>query len=172
MLDAGCGSLVSTAAMHIGSGRPTILCDLSEGMLCAARDRLIAIAGAVPDHLTLLQADIRDLPFRDGAFGSVLCPGMLHLFDDVEWVTGALARVASSDARIFMSSLVAERWIGRAYLGLLRWSGEIASPRRSGALLDRLNAPGSGLQAPVEARLEGSMCFITAQKALHHRRTP
>lgn len=164
LLDAGCGSLVSTAEMHVNSGRPTILCDLSTGMLAAARDRIMKLAGGFPDHLVLLQADLRQLPFRDGSFGAVLCPGMLHIFDDVEAVTAELARVSAPKARLHMSSLVAERWIGTRYLHALHRAGEVAIPRSARQLLDRLEKPTSGLAAPLESRLEGSMLFLFAQK--------
>ena len=165
LLDAGCGSLVSTAAAHLASGRPAVLCDLSRGMLVEARRRVIAMAGRWPERLVLLQADIHDLPFRADAFGAVLCPGMLHLFEDVAAVTGELARVTAPDGRIFASSLVAERGIGSAYLRLLHKSGEVARPRSAAALLGMLEAERSGLAQPVEATRDGDMLFIEAAPA-------
>jgi SAM-dependent methyltransferase len=163
LLDGGCGSLVSTVEIHIASRRPTILCDLSEGMLGAARDRIIDIAGAIPDHLTLLQADLTALPFNDGCFGTVLCPGMLHIFEDVEGVTGELARVTAADGHLFLSSLVAERWISSRYLALLHRAEEVAHPRHRKQLVDRLSSPQSGLKVPLDTELEGSVLFITAR---------
>lgn len=163
LLDGGCGSLVSTAELHIRSARPTILCDLSLGMLEAARKRVMDIAGTMPEHLVFVQADLRQLPFKDGAFGSILCPGMLHIFDDVEIVTAELARVASGYARLFMSSLVAERWLGKRDLGALHRAGEVATPRSSIQLLHRLEMPSAGLEASPGRVLEGSMLFITAE---------
>jgi SAM-dependent methyltransferase len=165
LLDAGCGTLVSTAQVHARSGRSTILVDLSVDMLGVARNRLLRIAGRVPENIVLLQADLRDLPFRNRAFGAVLCPGMLHLFEDVEAITRELARVAEAEAEIFASSLVAERWIGRRYLGLLHRAGEIARPRAATELLARLNSATSGLASPVEAKTIGSMVFVKAQAA-------
>jgi len=169
LLDGGCGSLVSTAEIHIASRRPTILCDLSEGMLGAARDRIISIAGAMPEHLTLVQADLTALPFDDGCFGTILCPGMLHIFDDVEGVTGELARVTAADGHLFMSSLVAERRISARYLALLHRVGEIARPRGRETLVNRLTAPKSGLQAPFDAELEGGVLFIMARPRTDRR---
>ena len=58
VLDAGCGTLVSTAAAHARSGRPTVLVDLSADMLRAGRERLLALAGGAPRHVVLLQADL------------------------------------------------------------------------------------------------------------------
>ncbi|WP_067738585.1 class I SAM-dependent methyltransferase [Novosphingobium naphthalenivorans] len=165
LLDAGCGTLVSTAAVHAGASRPTILVDLSTDMLRAARNRLVALAGRVPEQVVLVQADLTALPFRDGAFGSVLCPGMLHLFEDVEAITLELARVADPAACLFATSLVAERWLGKRYLSALHRAGEVAHPRRFAELTSRLNGPASGLETPIDARLAGSMAFLTARRA-------
>jgi ubiquinone/menaquinone biosynthesis C-methylase UbiE len=165
LLDAGCGTLVSTATVHAASGRLTILVDLSLDMLLAGRDRVRALAGCVPDHLHFLQADLRDLPFRSQSFGAVLNPGMLHLFSDTQAVTGELARVTAQDGAIYMSSLVKDRWLGARYLALLHGAGEVALPRSLGQLVERLEAPASGLAAPILARREGNMAFVTANPA-------
>jgi SAM-dependent methyltransferase len=164
-LDAGCGTLVSTAMVHAKCSRPTVLIDLSIDMLQVARSRLLQSLDALPETLVLLQADIRDLPFRDGVFATVLCPGMLHLFEPVEAITRELARVVAHGSHIFASSLVAERLIGRGYLALLHRAGEIAQPRTEAELLARLNTATSGLAAPVAARRKGSMSFMVAKRA-------
>ncbi|MEQ5788911.1 class I SAM-dependent methyltransferase [Erythrobacter sp. NFXS35] len=165
LLDAGCGTLVSTAAVHAGSGRLTVLVDLSLDMLAAGRDRIRALTGGVADHLWFLQADLNNLPFRKQAFGAVLNPGMLHLFADFETVTAELARVTAPEGAIFLSSLVDDRWLGARYLALLHRAGEVAVPRSFAQLTRRLNASGSGLATPVDARREGNMAFVTAQPA-------
>jgi ubiquinone/menaquinone biosynthesis C-methylase UbiE len=165
LLDAGCGTLVSTAQVHAASNRPTLLVDLSTDMLRAARDRLLALTPKPPETLVLLQADITNLPFRNQSFGAILCPGMLHLFEDLEAITRELARVAKANACIFATSLVAERWIGRRYLALLHRAGEVARPRTAAQLLARLNQDESGLANPVEAKHIGSMAFVTARPA-------
>ncbi len=144
LLDAGCGTLVSTAAVHATSGRPTILLDLSSDMLAAARDRLMVIGGSVADHLALLQADLHDLPLRSEAFETILCPGILPLIDDVAGLARSLARVAAPGARLYFSSLVAEQWLGTYYLAVLRRAGEVARPRTAAELLAALDLPGCG----------------------------
>lgn len=165
-LDAGCGSLVSTVDIHVDSDRPTVLCDLSAGMLTAARDRIVRATGQIPSHLLFLQADITQLPFEDGSFGSILCPGMLHIFEDLEDLTHELARVAATGATLFMSSLVAESWISSRYLDLLHRAGEVARPRTCLELISRLSRARSGLQAPFKTESEGSMLYLTAAKLL------
>lgn len=160
LLDAGCGTLVSTAAAHAASGRPTVLVDVSADMLRAGRDRLVAHAGRLPAHLALVQADVLDLPFRDAAFGSVLCPGLLHLFEDVEGLARALARVAAPTARLHLSTLVTDRPLGRRYLAALHRAGEVASPRDLATLAARLTA--SAALSDVTLTREGNMAFVTA----------
>lgn len=161
-LDAGCGTLVSTAPVYAHLDRPAVLVDLSLDMLAAGRDRICAVAGCVPAGLVFLQADLRRLPFRARSFGAVLNPGMLHLFSDIEAVTCELARVTAPGGAIFMSSLVRDRWLGARYLALLHRAGEVAAPRSFGQLAERLAAPSSGLGAIVEARREGNMAYLTA----------
>lgn len=165
LLDAGCGTLVSTGSVHARSGRPTVLVDLSLDMLIAGRDRIRAVAGCVPDHLHFLQADLHNLPLRSQSFGAVLNPGMLHLFSDTQTVTRELARVTAQDGAIFSSSLVNDRWLGARYLSLLHRGGEVAKPRSFIQLVHRLEAPRSGFSAPIEARRVGNMAFVTATPA-------
>ena len=83
MLDAACGSLAFTANLFAGHrAREVVLLDYSLGMLRRARRRIEQICGSVPSHLTLLHADIHDLPFRDGVFSTVSFPAALHEFRD------------------------------------------------------------------------------------------
>ncbi|AOL24046.1 demethylmenaquinone methyltransferase / 2-methoxy-6-polyprenyl-1,4-benzoquinol methylase [Erythrobacter litoralis] len=163
LLDAGCGTLVSTAGVHARSGRPTMLVDLSLDMLAAARERIGRVAGGVPDHVLFLQADLFDLPFIDGAFGAVLAQGVLHLFEDIAARARELARVTVPGGQVFASSLVADRGPGRLYLGALHRAGEVAAPRRLAELVARLEDSASRLARPIAARREGNMAFLTAR---------
>src|SRR4030095_15065280 len=71
MLDAGCGSLLFTAQLYIGSNRLIIAFDQSLGMLRRARARLIELSGSVPAHIFLLQADLSTLVFRPKQFRTI-----------------------------------------------------------------------------------------------------
>lgn len=164
-LDAGCGTLVSTARVHACSDRPTVLLDLSKDMLRAGRDRVRAETGKVPDHLIFLQADLQDLPFKQGVFGSVLCPGMLHIFDQIERIAVGLSYVARPGSRIFLSSLVSDRAISRRYLETLHRAGEVALPRRYSDLLSSLRKSVPGLLVEEQSHLEGGMAFIVVKQA-------
>jgi SAM-dependent methyltransferase len=161
-LDAGCGSLVFTAHAYIRANRPVVLMDASVGMLQAARDRLRRTAGRVPGDVALVQGDIRDLPFRRGCFSTVLCMGMLHLFDDIAAFARALMNATEPAGQLFLTSLVAETRIGRSYLSLLHGAGEVAEPRTTARLLKELQPVTASLAGPMSVETEGSMAFIEA----------
>jgi len=159
MLDAGCGSLVFTAAVYAEAHRPLVLLDQSVGMLEAARDRLAA-RGVRPASTVFLQADLLDLPFASGRFSTVLSMGMLHLFEDVEGVVSTLARTLTPEGALFLSSLIAETWIGSRYLSLLHRAGEVATPRSEQQLVAALCRSVPGRSDGILSRVEGSMAFV------------
>lgn len=162
LLDAGAGSAVFTADGYVHAARPVLLVDRSLGMLDAARNRIREKAGgSMPDHITLLQADVEALPFQSDCFHTVLSMGMLHLFEDPVGHIEHLLRVLSPDGTLFATSLVAERLIGRQYLQLLHRAGEVATPRSFAELQQRT----SSLDGTVEMERDGSMAFLTIQKS-------
>jgi SAM-dependent methyltransferase len=127
ILDAGCGSLLTTTDAHLSAERPTVLLDLSVGMLRRAKARIVARAGSLPERVVLLQADVLHLPFRPASFRSVLCPGILHLFADPAALVRSLVSVLEHAGVLFTSSLVTDRSIGRAWLRFLARGGEVKS---------------------------------------------
>jgi ubiquinone/menaquinone biosynthesis C-methylase UbiE len=130
MLDAGCGSLVFTKAVHQQARRQTILLDRSIGMLRRANNALRSNY----KHLgstCLLQADLFRLPFLNGCFGTILSMGVLHLFEQPELLLKCLAKTLKPGGRIYTSTLVAETNLGRRYLGLLHRAGEVGTPCRA-----------------------------------------
>lgn len=166
LLDAGCGSLVFTADVYAPSDRPLVLMDQSLGMLHAGRDRLSRAAGHVPEQVVLLQGDLRDLPFHAGCFRTVLCMGMLHLLDDINGIVSALAKAMHADGCMFMTSLIAHRWIGERYLRLLHRAGEVAKPRTIDQLLRELRTTGLDFLDPDAIHVDGSMAFIAARRTV------
>ena len=162
LLDAGSGSAVFTAEAYVQAARPIVLVDRSLGMLEVARDRLCELTGGtVPNHVVLLQADVKALPFRAGSLDTVLSMGMLHLFEDAVGFLEHLLRALAPDGTLFATSLVAERGSGRQYLRLLHWAGEVATPRS----YDELRRLVSTLNAEVEMGQEGSMAFLVLRPA-------
>jgi ubiquinone/menaquinone biosynthesis C-methylase UbiE len=90
LLDAPCGSLLFTAQSYLQSHRQIVAIDQSVAMLKRARKRLVELAGSTPSNVTLLQADLSDLPFRSGSFRTVLCMNVLHLFQDAAGLISSL----------------------------------------------------------------------------------
>ncbi len=135
-LDAGCGSLLFTAAAHAESGRPTVLLDVSIGMLQRARQRLVERSGRLPEHVVLIQGDVFALPFRASSFGSILCPGIIHLFENPAELLESLAAVLEPGGGLYLSSLVTDRWLGRIMLKVGQRTGESPNPLRTEALAE------------------------------------
>ncbi len=165
ILDAGCGSLLFTARAHVEARRPVVAFDQSLRMLERARARLLKLAGRVPRHITLLQADLSDLPFRPASFSTVVCLNVLHQYADAPGLIANLERLLDDVGRLFMTSLVTnERTVGDFYLNALFKAGEFVRPRSSAevrALLD------SSLGRRVEYSTRGNMAYATT--SIRHR---
>lgn len=152
-LDAGCGTLVFTAAAYRRASRPLVLVDLSLGMLDRARTR---INGA---RATLVQADLLHLPFRLNRFAAVACFGTLHVLDDPWAAVVALRDQVAPGGRLFASMLVSDRAVGRAYLAALSRRGEVGPPRRVAELA---TAARTIIGPSVDVRCTGSMAWLRA----------
>lgn len=153
VLDVAVGSAASTAVPHARSGRETVLLDRSSAMLERARDRIAAaIDPAAPPPIRFIQADALTIPLPPHGFETVLCMGFVHLLDDPRALLDGLRAQARPGGRIHVTSLVAERPIGRRYLNGLHRAGEVATPRTA-AELER------ALGVPVDD-VRGSMAYL------------
>jgi SAM-dependent methyltransferase len=155
--EAGCGSLLFTAAMHREPrAGVTLLIDRSVQMLRRAARRLSPRQG-----LALLHADMGALPMRSATFSSVLCLNVLHVTGDVARLTTELARVLEPGGRLFVSALVRTgRW-SDSYMRVLERMGELAAP----ITRDELCARVAGACGAVEsASMEGNMCYLIARR--------
>jgi len=139
-LDAGCGSLVFTAPVHTESGRPTVLFDLSIGMLQRARRRLVEHCGRLPNHIVLVQGDAFALPFRPHSFESILCPGIIHLFDQPAKLLESLAGTLAPGGGLYLSSLVTDRLLGALALRMMQRMGEVSNPMSAAELAEIVTA--------------------------------
>ena len=157
-LDAGCGSLMFTAESYLESTRPIVAFDESLAMLRLARQRLIRLAGSFPDHITLLQGDLTDLPFRADSFQGVLCLNVFHHIADVATLIASLRRVLITKGQLHLSALVYNRFIGDRYLNLLHASGVIVHPRSNPELRGILN---NALGDNVAYRVKGNLAFAS-----------
>ncbi len=154
MLDVGCGTAVFTAECYRSTDRPVILVDRSLGMLARAAKRLV---DADTDRIALVQADLFDLPFRLGAFTTVSCHGLLHLFEDPGQVLEVLRSQVAPGGSLYATSLLAETRIGAQALRLLYRGEEAAVPRRENDLATLARA---ALGDTVDLRREGAMAFL------------
>ena len=160
LLDAGCGSMVFTAAAYAASTGIVVAVDQSIGMLRRARRRLQHQIGALPNRI-FLQADLLDLPFRPAQFQTVLCMGMLHLFPDLQPVLNGLLAVCRPGGKIYLTSLVQNARPADRYLQWLYQAGELAQPRRGSELEHVLAQELGQLSSYYE---QGNMAYAVAQK--------
>ena len=131
-MDAAGGSLLFTADLYVEARvRPILVLDQSLAMLTRARDRLIARAGQVPEHIVLVQGDLRDLSaFRSASFGTIVSLNVLHHIEDAGALFGNLAALLPQPGgRLYLTSLVTTgRWSDR-YLEALHRNGIVVRPR-------------------------------------------
>ena len=160
VLDAACGSLLFTAPVYLECQRKIIAFDQSLAMLQRARQRLIDLAGRVPEHVRLLQADVSDLPFRSASFQTVLCMNVLHHIEDAAALIPKLELLLADGGHLYLTSLVSnKRFIGDRYLKMLYASGEIVRPRSNAELKEMLEG---SLHHVVSYRVDGNMVFASA----------
>jgi SAM-dependent methyltransferase len=160
-LDAGCGSMLFTARAYLDCKRQIIAFDQSLAMLRRARKRLIKFAGFMPEHILLLQADLRDLPFRTAGFRTVLFLNVLHQFEKAAALIPSLKRLLTENGHLYLTSLVANnRFIGDHYLNALYATGEFVRPRTNLELRELLDR---ALGQEISYRTRGNMAFITTR---------
>jgi len=159
-LDAGCGSLLFTAPLYLNSNRQIIAFDQSLAMLRRARQRLVKLAGALPEHIRLMQSDLTDLPFRSNRFRTVLCLNVLHQFADAATLISHFKRLLTSDGRLHLTSLVLNnRFVGDSYLKVLHATGEFVRPR---SLLEVKEIFNKDFSTEVNCHAKGNMAFLNS----------
>ncbi len=161
-LDAGCGTLIFTAPVHAESERPTILFDVSIGMLQRARKRLVEHCGRLPEHVVLIQGDVFALPFRASSFETTLCPGIIHLFDRPAALLESLEGILAPGGGLYLSSLVTDRWLGARMLRLMQRAGETPNPTSAAELAEIVT---SVFGRPARVDTMGGMAHVWLTKA-------
>ena len=159
LMEAGCGSMLFTAEAYLESRRPVIACDQSLDMLRRARARLSRLANPIPQHIFLIQADLRDIRFRPVSFQTVLSMNVLHHYADVAGLVLKLRNLLTKDGCIYLTSLVTNnRFPGDHYLGALYNTGWLAQPRTTDALRELLQ---KCLGTEIRFWTEGNMAYAT-----------
>ena len=158
LLDAPCGSLLFTAPSYLQSRRQIVAIDQSIAMLRRARKQLLELAGSMPSNVTLLQADLSDLPFRRSSFRTVLCMNVLHLFQDAKSLISNLNSLLTNEGCLFLTSLVSSnRFIGDAYLRALYKAKEFVRPRSRSELEKIMDESGT---REVSLSVKGNMAYV------------
>ena len=161
LLEVAAGSAAATAPLHASAHRPTVLVDLSRGMLERAGRNIAAARGGdadLPARIRLVQADLLALPAPAQPFTTILGLGLTHLFDDVPGLVRALRAQLAPGGQLYLGGLVAETGRGRRYLALLHRAGEVAAPLSA----DELR---TGLNQPVDFRTVGCMAYARISSA-------
>jgi SAM-dependent methyltransferase len=160
-LDAGCGTLLLTADAYLSApSRPVVVLDQSLGMLQRARERVLGGGKRLPPHIVFLQADLLDLPFRPGAFRTVMSMGMLHLFADAGPLAASLESLLLPDGGLFLTSLVENGRLGDRYLRLLHRQGEVAAPRTAATLEAQLRG---SIRRSLDYSVTGNMAYAVTK---------
>jgi SAM-dependent methyltransferase len=100
VLDAGCGSCAKSVLLA-ARGLHVVGADFSNDALRLA-ERVVEAHG-MTDRITLRQADLTALPFRDGEFAHIVCWGVLMHVPDVERAFAELARVLAPGGTLVIS---------------------------------------------------------------------
>lgn len=162
-LDAGCGTLLLTADAYLAAPlRPIVVLDQSLGMLRRAMERVLGGGRKLPPQIVFLQADLLDLPFRPGAFRTVMSMGMLHLFPGAAPLAASLESLLAPDGSLFLTSLVENGRLGDRYLRMLHRQGEAAEPRTAAALESVLRG---AVFRPLSWSVTGNMAYAVAGAA-------
>ncbi len=157
LLEAAAGSAAATADLHAHSRRPTVLVDLSKGMLKRAGRGITAAWDGqeqTPGRIRLVQADLLALPFPAHRFTTILGLGVTHLFDDLPALVSALRAQLTPSGELHLAGLVAQTRRARRYLQLLHRAGEVAQPRTAAELHLALGQPSA-------FRVTGCMAYAT-----------
>src|SRR5262249_38230308 len=105
LLDVAAGSCTPSAATYARASRPLVILDRSLGMLRRGIARVRALQGAIPPHVSFIQADANALPFRTASMATVACHGAFHVFPSPAAVCAEWARALRAGGRLYVSSL-------------------------------------------------------------------
>ncbi|MDP9066924.1 MAG: class I SAM-dependent methyltransferase [Actinomycetota bacterium] len=102
ILDLPVGTAAFTLPVAAASAGIVVGADIAEGMVRHAK---VAAAEHGATNLVVVQADAHRLPFRTGAFGSVLCTNGLQVMPGRAATLAELRRVLSDDGTLYVSLL-------------------------------------------------------------------
>ena len=103
ILDAGCGTGISTLALLL-SGHRAIGCDISIKMAKQASDTIVNAALPNAEMSEVIVADLQNCPFRDGALDGILMLGVLGFTDNPDKVLDEVRRMLKTGGLLVVSS--------------------------------------------------------------------
>ena len=160
VLDLGCGSLSFTAQTYAHyRNRPVVLLDQSLKMLKTAKSRLVKLHKIIPENISFLHADARDLPFREHSFNTVIALNLLHCVDDLKVLMAGLKNTVSKDGRMYFTTLLKTGRFTDRYLKALANADKLV-PRD----INQLSAYFDELRLPIEHAINGNMAFINSAR--------
>ncbi|MGV6859200.1 MAG: methyltransferase domain-containing protein [bacterium] len=158
VLDIGGCSLAHVANGYVEECRSVVVIEHSLSALKAAKKKVEKAVGRVPENFVFLQADYRDLPFRDGAFSIVLALGALNTVAAVWELVQHTKRVTSRPGEVYMSALaLTGRWLGDRKLESLSRAGKL--PKQPWTLFD-LSERLARRSSDVEIDVKGNVVYI------------
>jgi ubiquinone/menaquinone biosynthesis C-methylase UbiE len=138
LLDVPAGTgLITRKAVEGQTASPLIVAvDLSGQMLRRARRRLDARA-------VYVEADVTQLPFRDGAFAGAHSSNGFHLFPSPSLAAQELARVTRPGGRVVVTTWTdCGHLLARSYQRLLARLGHVEAPRSPAEHVETIEAAG------------------------------
>ncbi len=158
ILDAGCGSLIFTAQNYKSEkNRSIVLVDRSIEMLKKGKSRLINSNGNLPENIVLIQADVFNLPFQNAVFETVLSFGTIHLFEDTKSFLDSLFKVKSEKGSLFFTSLVANNFLSKIVLNILKQKGEVGFVNSTSQITARLE----NLKYDFQQKTIGNLAYFS-----------
>ena len=154
LLDAGCGSMLFSAATHAGRSSGVVIgADASLLMLERAQKNLHS-RSHFPDTY-LLRTNLLRTPFVPAAFDVVLSLHVAHVVEELAAMLEEMRRILKPGGKLFLTSVVLANTWRDHYLHALFRRGIMASPRKPLEIVTALQRT----VGPTKHHQVGSMLF-------------
>jgi SAM-dependent methyltransferase len=168
LLDLACGSLAFTARTYLQHRQRTvILSDQSLKMLKYAKERILKMAGKVPENMIFICADALCLPFRPSSFSTVVSLNLIHCLSDIIRLLAGLKSLATNTANMYFTTLVVSNRLADRYLRALASAGKLVSRD-----IPQLNQAFHNAGMLMKSEVCGNLAFIRITGAAHRAMQP
>lgn len=157
--DIGCGTLSFTSKVYKHYNKhPLFLCDFSVEMLKIGKKRLEAQRKTL-QPLQFLRADALNMPFHDHTVQTVLCFGILHIFEKPAILINEIRRFLTPKGELHLTSLCTDRKFSAKYLKFLFKKGHVAKPMSSAEIAGLIENCGFKI---IRSVVKGGMFYVSA----------